>query len=209
MTWKDWRELWHLDRDIKVPHASIIITTPYAFVRFLWHYNRRPFQAYPSQYETGLVLGWRWPFAKTFRERKWLKFVDMPIAVYGGPMDEIYLVRAMKELLLLDAKALVKMTPNFLSEHPELRHIGPTVNVLLHLGPQCDHNFWVATCPQCARKALRLAIQLKTKYEPVKLIDPHEDPLKAFQRRQAEAEARLGVPKEARSVPELEAGNAH
>ena len=203
MNWREWKSLWKFDRDVDIPHASVVCMTPYCFVRVLWHYNRRPFQAWPSQYETGVVLGWRWPFAEKFKERQWMKKyagAEMPIAIYGGPMDEVYLARCVKEL-----------DWPMESDRPTLdaavRHIGPTVKDLLQMVPRCDHNFWLADCPHCARKALRMAISYKTKYNPVKLIDPHEDPLTAFRRRQAEAEKQLGT--KYRSVPELEAPDAH
>jgi hypothetical protein len=68
-----------------------------------------------------------------------------------------------------------------------------TLVQLLQEKPVCDHSYWTASCPECARKALRLAILLKTKYEPVPQIDPNESPLAAFRRREADAKKQLGV----------------
>jgi hypothetical protein len=187
MNFHSWLHLWRIERDVKIPHLSVTVMTPWAFARLLWFYNRRPFQAWPSEYETSLVLGWRWPFAKTFREKKWANTQAMPMAVYGGPMDEVYLIRAVKELDFFIGAG----REHQLADRPEIRHIGPTVKVLLGQGPKCDHPYWIATCPQCARKALRLAVNLKAKYEPVRLIDPHEEPIIGFRRREAEALARL------------------
>lgn len=198
MNWREWKSLWRFDRQVDIPHLSIAVMTPYAFVRVLWYFNRREFQAWPSEYETSLVLGWRWPFTKTFKEKAWRKIEKMPLAVYGGPMDEIYLLRATKELLLVDEQ--YPLTREDKTRH-DIRHIGPTVNILLKLGPPCQHPYWVATCPQCARKALRLAIDLKAKYEPVRLIDPHEDPIVGFRRREAEAQ-RLEAEKR-KALPEV------
>jgi hypothetical protein len=193
MNWTEWKSLWRAERTVNIPHLSVVLMTPYVFVRFLWYFNRRPFQAWPSEYETSLVLGWRWPFTKKFREKKWATVERLPMAIYGGPMDEIYLARATKELLLVDENFPIERV-TFTAANSDIRHIAPTVNVLLHLGPLCDHKFWIASCPQCARKALRLAINLKTKYEQAPRIDPHEDPIVGFRRREAEAKKRLGVP---------------
>jgi hypothetical protein len=191
MTFKEWRSLWRFDRTVDVPHLSAVLMCPWLFVRLLWFFNRCEFQAWPSEYETSLVIGWRWPFTKKFKEKKWAKLEKMPLAIYGGPMDEVYLIRATRELSLIEENYSVERKGHFLAEHPEIRHIGATVKDLLNLTPSCDHNFWLASCPQCARKALRLAIHLKTRYEPVRLIDPHEDPIVGFRRREAEAKARL------------------
>jgi hypothetical protein len=65
---------------------------------------------------------------------------------------------------------------------------------LIAAAPDCAHDripYWKADCPECARKALRMAIALKTRYEPVRQIDPHEDPIVGFRRREAEAQDRL------------------
>jgi hypothetical protein len=186
MKWKEWRSLWLVERTVNIPHLSVTVMTPWAFVRLLWYFNRREFQAWPSEYETSLVIGWRWPFAKKFREKKWAIVKAMPMAIYGAPMDEVYLIRATRDLLFVDQDCNLRFT-----DHSEVRHIGPTVKVLLGQGPKCDHLYWIATCPQCARKALRLAVNLKAKYEPVRLIDPHEEPIVGFRRREAEALAWL------------------
>jgi hypothetical protein len=186
MKWTEWKSLWRYEKQINIPHASIVVMTPYCFARILWYFNRREFQAWPSEYETSLVLGWRWPFTKTFREKKWATVQPLPLAIYGGAMDEVYLARAIDELhwpMELEKPVL----------DAAVRHIGPTVKDLLQMVPRCNHNFWLADCPDCARKALRMAISYKTKYNPVRLIDPHEDPIAAFRRREAEAKKRLGV----------------
>lgn len=181
MTFKEWRSLFRFDRTVDIPHLSVTVMCPYAFVRVLWYFNRREFQAWPSEYETSLVLGWRWPFTKNFKEKKWARYQQMPMALYGGPMDQIYLVRACHEL-------------GIGSESMEDgRYIGPTVRAVLQVEPKCQHTYWVASCPQCARKALRLAINLKTKYDPVKLIDPHESPIDGFRRREVEAELKAAA----------------
>jgi hypothetical protein len=186
MRWNEWKLLWRFDKIVDIPSLQVTVMTPWAFARILWYCNRREFQAWPSEYETSLVLGWRWPFAKKFREKKWAKIQPMPLAIYGGPMDEVYLARATKELLLVDASFPIERV-TFTAANSDIRHIGPTVNVLLHQGPLCAHPFWIASCPQCARKALRLAINLKTKHEQAPWIDPHEDPVIGFRRREAEA----------------------
>ena len=186
MTFHSWLHLWRIDRDVKIPHISIMVMTPWAFSRLLWFYNRRPFQAWPSEYETSLALGWRWPFTKTFREHKWVSTQAMPMAVYGAPMDRVYLIRVCNDLHIEIKGKLV--------DNPEIRHISPTVKQVLQSAPDCAHDripYWKADCPECARKALRMAIALKAKYEPIRQIDPHEDPIIGFRRREAEAQARL------------------
>lgn len=199
MTWKEWKSLWLFNRLIAPPAADVILSTPYGFVRLIWYHTKQDFKAWPNTLDSGIVIGWRWPFQKYFRERAlWKHQQPLPVAIYGAPMDEIYLARCLQELgwpmecdkPMLDAA---------------VRHIGPTVKDLLQMVPRCDHNLWMASCPDCARKALRMAIAYKAKHNPVKLIDPHEDPLKAFRRRQAEAEKQLGV--KYKSVPELPEGN--
>lgn len=192
MQFNEWKSLWRLDRDIQVPHASVVVMCPYGFVRVLWHYCPKEFKAWPSTYETGVVLGWRWPWSEKFREKAWLRKDEMPLAVYGRPMDEIYLARAVKDLLMVDDTFPIERV-TFVGADSPIRHIGPTVKVLLDEWPRCSHNLWLANCPQCARKALRLAIRLKAMYEPVRQIDPHEDPVVAFRRREEEAKKRLGV----------------
>jgi hypothetical protein len=187
VTFREWRSLWRIDRDVKIPHLSVTVMTPWAFARALWYFNRREFQAWPSEYETSLVIGWRWPFAKKFREKKWgVKPKALPLAVYGAPMDEVYLARVCKDLHI--------ETQGRLTDNPIVLHIGPTVKQMLQYAPDCAHDrisYWTADCPECARAALRLAIAFKAKYEPVRLIDPHEEPIIGFRRREAEAQARL------------------
>jgi hypothetical protein len=187
VTFHSWLHLWRIDRDVQIPHLSVNVMTPWAFARLLWFYNRRPFQAWPSEYETSLVLGWRWPFTKTFREKRWAARTEpAPMAVYGAPMDEIYLVRVCRELHI--------ETQGKLTDNSSILHIGPTVKQMLQYAHDCAHDSipcWKADCPECARAALRLAVAFKAKYEPVRLIDPHEAPIVGFRRREAEAQARL------------------
>ena len=85
---------------------------------------------------------------------------------------EIYLARVCKDLHIEIKGKLV--------DNPEIQHISPTVKQVLQFAPDCAHDkipYWKADCPECAHKALRMAIALKTKYEPVRQIDPHEDPI--------------------------------
>jgi hypothetical protein len=219
-TWHDfnpidrkWKSLWRLDRDIQVPHASVVVMCPYGFVRVLWHYCPKEFKAWPSTYETGVVLGWRWPFHKKFKERKWMKSQFMALPLYG-PMDMVYLVRT--------AKYLGFEVPRG-SNMEATRYVGPTIREIVQLEPRCAHNYWIASCEQCAKKALVHAIALygqckgdavslkqregerlvaqeaerRTAHEAAKkeaiALGIPEDPLTAFQRREAEAKKRLGV----------------
>lgn len=198
MKWSEWKSLWRFDKTVDIPHLSITVMCPYGFVRVLWYFNRREFQAWPSEYETSLVLGWRWPFAKEFKERAWRKLEKMPLAVYGGPMDEIYLARAVRELGWDTDNALESTVRMF-----DVKHIGPTIRAAnqLTIAPKCEHPYWLASCPNCARRALTLAVQLKAKYGPVKMIDPHESPIEGFRRR--EAKARRLERERARALPEV------
>ena len=182
MTFKEWRSLWRFDRTVDIPHLSATLMCPWAFARVLWYYNRREFQAWPSEYETSFILGWRWPFTKTFREKKWAKIEPMPLAIYGGPMDEIYLDRVAHE---------IHMHPQDDSDRANILQVGVTVRRLREMAPFCEHKFWTADCRDCVRKALRMAVRLTSTYQPVRSIDPHESPIDGFRRREAEAKARL------------------
>jgi len=151
MTFKQWKEsLWRLDHDIRIPHLAVSLVTPWVFVRAMWHYNKRPFPAWPSVYETGVVVGWRWPFGKRFREHTWMtRPVPLPKAIYGAPMDMVYLERVSGEL------AVDHWEPMPLTVQ--------TLKAILALEPKCNHgtpDFWIADCPNCARKALRYAVSL-------------------------------------------------
>lgn len=187
MTFKEWRSLWRFDRTVNIPHLSATLMCPWAFARVLWYHNRREFQAWPSEYETSLALGWRWPFTKTFKEKKWAKIEPMPLALYGA-MDEIYTVRAVRELKWDGEDALQSMVRMY-----DVRYIAPTIRAVLQAEPKCAHNYWIANCPDCARKALSLAVQMTAKHPPKSIPDPHESPIDGFRRREAEAKARLQV----------------
>jgi hypothetical protein len=126
------------------------------FVQLFWYFNSKEFQAWPSQYETSLVLGWRWPFTKMFKEKKWTALTkQMPLAIYG-PSDLIYLQRVAKELGLPIPTA---------SNIEGTRYLGPTIREIIQREPKCQHNYWIASCQNCARKALVLAVEMKGTYE--------------------------------------------
>lgn len=149
MKFKEWRSLWRIDRDIDVPHASIVIMTPYGFVRVLWHYCRQEFKAWPSAYETGIVYGWRWPWQKQFTERKRIKSALMPMAVYWV-MDEMYLARVAREFAPNPKHMPLAFTPGVGKLKP--------IRDIVQAQPHCPHNYWIATCENCARKALLAAL---------------------------------------------------
>ena len=176
MTWSEWRSMFRFDRTVDIPHLSVTVMCPYVFVRGLWYFNRREFQAYPSEYETSLVIGWRWPFARVFREKKWAIYEKMPLALYGA-MDAIYMVRADREL---GSGSMINAL-----------YIAPTVRELLQVKRGCAHNYWIANCPECARKALSLAVHMTAKYQPKSIPDLNEPPIVGFRRREAEAQAKL------------------
>jgi len=176
--------LWRIERDVKIPHLAVTVVTPWAVVRVFWYFCDAAFKAWPNRYETGLVVGWRWPWRRVFKERKWTVFHSMPMAIYGAPMDEIYSIRAVRELGWDTDNAFESTVRMF-----DVRCLGPTVKDAkqLTVASECEHNYWIASCPDCARRALSLAVQLKAKYEPIKLIDPREPPIIGFRRREAEA----------------------
>lgn len=202
MNWTQWRSLWRFDVEADIPHLSVTVMTPYCFARVLWYATSKEFKAWPNTYDTGIVLGWRWPWRPRFKEWARLRKHEMPLAIYGGPMDEVYLIRAIKELRLLDRDQEIPSINPLIKQFPEFRQIPATVNSIIHLAPRCAHNYWVADCQNCAAKALRLAVMLKTKYEPAPQIDPFEPPIVAFRRREAEAQKRLQAAKQ-----QLEAGD--
>ncbi len=138
-TWREWRSLYRIDREVDIPHLAVTVMCPWAFARILWYHCPKDFKAWPNQYETSLVLGWRWPWRKAFREKKWAKYHPMPAAVYSA-MDLIYLYRA---------------TPNM---HPDDQmHVGRTVKKIAAAGIVCGHNYYLPSCPGCAKKALYFA----------------------------------------------------
>lgn len=184
MTFAQWKALWRIERSIDIPHLAVALMCPWLFVRVLWYFCPREFKAWPSQYETGVVIGWRWPFAKTFREKSWVAKEDMPLVLYGA-MDEAYVARATKELgwgdeAASDPRAFRKFSP----------YLAATIRELKNFPRTCGHNYWIADCPSCARSTLTLAAMLMSKYKPASVPNPNEDPVVAFRRRQAEA-ARL------------------
>lgn len=202
MNWNEWRSLWRFDVEADIPHLSVTVMTPYCFARVLWYATSKEFKAWPNTYDTGIVLGWRWPWRPRFKEWARLRKHEMPLAIYGGPMDQVYLTRAIEELRFFDDGKIPLLTPGTLKQFPELRHISATVQLILRQGPLCQHPYWVADCQNCAKKALRLAVLLKSKHDPVPQIDPLEPPIVAFRRREAEAQKRLQAAKQ-----QLEAGD--
>ena len=96
MRFSEWRSLWRFDREIDVPHASVVVMCPYAFARILWYSTSKEFKAWPATWDTGIVLGWRWPWRKEFREKAWIRRDEMPLAMYSA-MDQTYLARATKD----------------------------------------------------------------------------------------------------------------
>lgn len=187
MTWKEWRKFWRVERQVDIPHLSVVVMTPYAFARVLWYFCPKEFKAWPSQYETGIVIGWRWPFTKKFKEKKWAVLEDMPLAIYGA-MDQTYVLRAANELGW-DVEEFQK-APSRLDER---QYIAATVRGIIQAQPRCEHKHWIANCPNCARKALDAAIRLTQKHLPRSVPDPREDPLTAFRRREAEAKAKMAA----------------
>src|SRR5277367_4468710 len=98
MTRREWLSLWRFDRDVDIPHLSVVCMCPYGFVRVLWYSTSKEFKAWPATWDTGIVLGWRWPWKKAFKEKSWLRSQPMPLAICGGPIDMVYLIRATREL---------------------------------------------------------------------------------------------------------------
>lgn len=212
---KEWKSLWRFDRTVNIPHLSATLMSPWAFARLCWYFNRREFQAWPSEYETSLVLGWRLPFTKKFKEKKWATVEKMPLAIYG-PSDLTYLQKVAHELgLPISTAANIEGT----------RYLGPTIREILQREPKCAHNYWIASCPNCARKALLQAVAMKGEFQgDTKTVNQREaerlvaqgtereaahkealkeakrlgipewdeSPLEAFRRHEAEAKARLG-----------------
>lgn len=191
------RTLWQCHARFNPPEADGVLMCPWAFVRFMWYTTSKEFRAWPTTLDSGIVIGWRWPWKKKFREAAWVRKDEMPLAVYGA-MDQAYTTRVIDELGLEQEKA---KRSEFIAG--DAAYIAPTVRKLLQQVPLCLHGYWTASCPECARKALTLAVQLTRKYERPSIPDPHEDPYKAFLRREEIAKKQLAEIERAR----LEAGN--
>lgn len=185
MTWTEWKSLFRFDKAIDIPHMSIVAMTPYLFVRLLWWSTSKEHHAWPNEYDTGIVLGWRWPWTKHFKEKQWLRHHELPLALYGA-MDQAYTVRAAKELGWVEDEGRISK-----AHQAEMVYIAPTIRSIFALDPRCSHKYWIANCPNCARKALSLAVSLTAKHLPRSVPDPREDPLTAFRRREAEAQAKM------------------
>jgi hypothetical protein len=180
MTWREWRRMFRFERTVKIPHLSITCMCPYAFVRVAWYYNERKFEAWPSRWATGVVLGWRWPWWKTFREKQWVRYDEMPLALYGA-MDQAYTARATKELGWGDEAA---DNPYACGQYSP--YIAATIREIRRRRP-CIHPYWIANCLDCGRAALSLAVSLTARVSPEAIPDPREEPIVAFRRREAEA----------------------
>src|SRR5277367_4937850 len=97
VTWKQWRELFKFEKAMAIPSLSIFVMCPYLFMRVMWYATSKEFKAWPNTLDTGIVIGWRWPFQKSFKEWAWLKKMELPIAIYGT-MDVAYLASSVSEL---------------------------------------------------------------------------------------------------------------
>lgn len=196
-----WKSLFRFERKINIPELDIVLACPYFFVRLMWVTTSKEFRAWPNTLDSGVVIGWRWPLKRRFAERQWLKKQQMPLAIYGLPMDTAYLARA--------AQA-IGLTLDQVRDFELVRHIGITVKEILHAGSGCGHHYWIASCPNCARKALLQAVEMKKKYEPLTPINLNEPPYTAFLRREEEArETRSRPMKKVRQRTILKAHGRH
>lgn len=165
-SWREWRSLWHITKTVKVPAFDITVMTPYLFLRVMWYTTSIEFKAWPATLDSGMVLGWRWPFRKKFRERAWAwNKTALPLAIFGGPMDAIYLTRAANALYFNPEDATTE----------NMRWIGPTVKDAISMPGSCTHAYWIENCSSCACRAMLLAITMKKQLAgPVKTIAEQE-----------------------------------
>jgi hypothetical protein len=156
MSWREYKKHFRLGGERRVPHAEFHWVTPYFFIRFLWYWTDQTFKAWPTFYQTGVVIGWRWPWWDSFKEKQWSRKDTAPLAIYPA-MDLAYLARAAHEIKI----PLIEIGSAG-------KYIGPVIRTLCTgCYPRCDHNYWIADCQDCARKALLYAIRLRMKYEPI------------------------------------------
>lgn len=199
MTLREWRSLWRFDHQVNIPELSITMMCPYLFVRLMWYTTSKEFRGWPNTLDSGVVIGWRWPFTKKFKEKSWLKKQKMAIVIYPA-MDAIYTARVAVEGLCWDEENLglkkhevgreIVREPATIAR---LAQIAATFRKMRDVQSPCGHAYWSADCPDCARRSFNFAVQMVEKYEPFRPPDPTEHPLAAFQRREAEARKRLGV----------------
>lgn len=196
MTWREWRSLFQFKGQIDPPHLSITCMCPYAFLRLLWYHNTKAFAAWPAEWETGVVVGWRRPWGQ-FHEKAWIRREPLPLALYGA-MDQAYVARATRELGWGDAAA---ENPYAYSQHSP--YIAATIREMQkNWPPLCGHKYWIANCQDCARAALTFAVFLTASFRPKAIPDPRESPIDAFRRREAEAK-RLAANVRDAALPEV------
>lgn len=154
MRFKEWKSLWGFEREVEGKSFALTLTTPYAFVRVLWHYCPQTFKAWPNAEQTGYVYGWRWPWKKQFKETGKVQKHPLPVVAYKGPVDFIYLARMLKDIGV-DARneigGIVRQAMTDIVNSKNERD-----------DEDCAHNaFFIPSCEGCARKAARVAIRYR------------------------------------------------
>lgn len=200
MTLREWRSLWRFDHQVNIPELSITMMCPYLFVRLMWYTTSKEFRGWPNTLDSGVVIGWRWPFTRQFHEKSWAwQRKAMPIVIYPA-MDAVYTARVVVEELKWDEEeiglksgAISGETRCKVETLDQISQVAATFRKMRDVQSPCGHAYWSADCPDCARRAYNFAVQMVQKYEPFQPPDPTEHPLAAFQRREAEARKRLGV----------------
>lgn len=192
MTFSEWRKLFFIETKIRIPEFYLFLMCPYVGVGFLWYTaGKKEFEAWPNKRDTGLLFTWRWPFREQFKERVWYwQRAELPLALYGA-MDQSYVERAMRELGWTKNDDGKRFNPYTGVKYTQ--YISAAVREMKKIEPKCAHNYWIANCPDCARRSMTLAVFLMSQAKPQSVPDPNESPLAAFQRREAEAQRRLAA----------------
>lgn len=163
MKWTEWKSLWRFDKQVNIPHLSIIAMSPYGFVRMLWYSTSKEFKAWPNVWETGVVIGWRWPWTQKFKEKAWLYKDEMPLALYSA-MDQVYAIRATKHFAMDPDASVFK--PDIFFATKAAFTIKETIESMPCLHDRLGQpRYWIASCETCARKALLKAILVRGQYD--------------------------------------------
>lgn len=106
-----------------------------------------------AQMVSGVTLAWRAPWWPDFKQRQWLKKTRQPFVFYGK-MDAMYAQGAAASIGIRTQEPVGWM--DMLAFMPTLWAVE---DVHRHQIGNWKGDTWIATCPQCAARALRAGIE--------------------------------------------------